>query len=484
MFGMGAARGPALGKIRPRVISGVEKMGLPWDAYYILTKAHAGFPNSKIHPNSGAPDYNIRHDHTLDFTNVGSNTHAQIDTHLANTSNPHAVTLGQAFDAEAGTRTLELDTAADLLDHQLTFQSSGGNPAVKWSKAGGASFIRFRAASDDFIEWRMEGFAVQNTFFDNTTSSEFWIDSTYGHTGPTGDWGIGSDKSLTFDLGAGESIYPQTDNQIDFGETTLRWKDIWLSGNLRDDTDSISVTNLKTSLDHVSADGSSHSKVTANETAIALNTTHRSSDGSDHSLIDQSVVSGATPTFTATNITGVPAASILAGTFGAGNYTVDGDFAVASANGRIWGISGLAPGHTVHFQYGGDSFNRMSITYGSFATITAFHGIKFTNWGAQEICRLGTAFTSVDSYFKGHVAVGNTDTTLAALLVDQKSTSAAIPVLYLDQADVSEEILQIVSTAGVGNAIEAVGAKSLTTTLFVKCTINGATVYLQAGTIA
>ena len=40
-----------------------------------------------------------------------------------------------------------------------------------------------------------------------------------------------------------------------------------------------------------------------NTTAIALNTTHRSSDGSDHDFLDQSVISGATPTFTNTNFT-------------------------------------------------------------------------------------------------------------------------------------------------------------------------------------
>lgn len=50
---------------------------------------------------------------------------------------------------------------------------------------------------------------------------------------------------------------------------------------------------------------------------------HLTNNGSDHSYIDQSVISGSTPTFTATNITGVPAASLLAGTVGAGTYVID-----------------------------------------------------------------------------------------------------------------------------------------------------------------
>ncbi len=57
----GQSRGRGLGKTRPRVLKTGDKMGLPWDAYYVLTKANARLTNSKIHPNSGAPDYDIEH---------------------------------------------------------------------------------------------------------------------------------------------------------------------------------------------------------------------------------------------------------------------------------------------------------------------------------------------------------------------------------------------------------------------------------------
>jgi len=76
-------------------------------------------------------------------------------------------------------------------------------------------------------------------------------------------------------------------------------------------------------------------------------------------------------------------------------------------------------------------------------------------------------------------------TAAAKLHVDQESSTGATPVLYLDQGDVSEEMIEFSCTIGTGNAIEAVGAKALTTTHFIKVTITGVgTRYIPAGTIA
>jgi hypothetical protein len=84
----------------------------------------------------------------------------------------------------------------------------------------------------------------------------------------------------------------------------------------------------------------------------------------------------------------------------------------------------------------------------------------------------------------GNTGVGTTGP-LARLHVDQDSGSGAIPVLYLDQADVSEEMIEFACTIGAGNAIEAVGGKALTTTHFIKVTLPGAlTRYIPVGTIA
>jgi hypothetical protein len=82
-----------------------------------------------------------------------------------------------------------------------------------------------------------------------------------------------------------------------------------------------------------------------------------------------------------------------------------------------------------------------------------------------------------------NVIFGGT-TPAAQVHIDQNSTTAALPVLYLDQADISEELIQAASTAGVGNAIELVGAKTFTLTEFWKVTSNGNTRYIQVGTIA
>ena len=74
---------------------------------------------------------------------------------------------------------------------------------------------------------------------------------------------------------------------------------------------------------------------------------------------------------------------------------------------------------------------------------------------------------------------------LAKLHINQAVTDDAIPVLYLDQADISEEMIEFNTTIGVGNAIEAIAAKSLTTTHFIKVTIpGGLTRYIPIGTIA
>lgn len=108
-----------------------------------------------------------------------------------------------------------------------------------------------------------------------------------------------------------------------------------------------------------------------------------------------------------------------------------------------------------------------------------FNVYRYTDAGAY----LGNPLRIMRS--NGRVSLGNVASPLGQLHVDQPSTIAAIPVLYLDQGDDSEPILQIQSAVGAGLAVEAVGSKVLTTTHFIKIKVSGgATRYIEAGTIA
>jgi len=74
---------------------------------------------------------------------------------------------------------------------------------------------------------------------------------------------------------------------------------------------------------------------------------------------------------------------------------------------------------------------------------------------------------------------------LGKLHIDQPSLTGAIPVLHLDQADLSEEFIEFAAAIGVGNPIEAVAAKALTHTHFIRIDVVGVGhLYFGAGTIA
>lgn len=116
-----------------------------------------------------------------------------------------------------------------------------------------------------------------------------------------------------------------------------------------------------------------------NRTAINLNTTHRSSNGSDHTFIDQSVVSGASPTFDGANITGVPASGldVASGYILVGNATgvgaavqVSGDIALTSAGAatvsKVQNVTFDAPvagddGLVVYYNHGATKFDYKSV---------------------------------------------------------------------------------------------------------------------------
>lgn len=87
--------------------------------------------------------------------------------------------------------------------------------------------------------------------------------------------------------------------------------------------------------------------------------------------------------------------------------------------------------------------------------------------------------------FSGKVAIGGSTDPTAQLRVDQSNASASISPILIRQNDVSEQIIEFDTTIGTGNAIEAVGAKTLTPTHFVKVKIPGGLIrHFEVGTIA
>ena len=84
---------------------------------------------------------------------------------------------------------------------------------------------------------------------------------------------------------------------------------------------------------------------------------------------------------------------------------------------------------------------------------------------------------------KGDSAFGTDDPT-AKVHINQGDLSGAKPVLKLNQSDVSEEFIDFIAVEAVGNPVEDVGAKALTTTKFIKMSVNGSQLYIPVGTIA
>lgn len=85
----------------------------------------------------------------------------------------------------------------------------------------------------------------------------------------------------------------------------------------------------------------------------------------------------------------------------------------------------------------------------------------------------------------GDVIFAASGTPLGQIHVDTEDATAGQPVAYWNQADIDQPFFQFATTIGVGNAIEAVGAKTLTTTHFIMIEIPGSlTRYVPCGTIA
>lgn len=154
-----------------------------------------------------------------------------------------------------------------------------------------------------------------------------------------------------------------------------------------------------------------------------------------------------------------------------GGYTVEKE----SGLGRFIGLAGFDSGaNNAQLFFGGGGWGTRDVNKHRFYTDPTTANAS-TDGGLLRM-------TIMEN---GTVNIGAQTTQLAQLHVDQASTTAALPVLTLDQADISEEMISFETTIGTGNPIEAKGAKTFTETHFIKVTLpGGLTRYIPAGTIS
>jgi hypothetical protein len=151
-------------------------------------------------------------------------------------------------------------------------------------------------------------------------------------------------------------------------------------------------------------------------------------------------------------------------------------------NSAAGGVSILGPDSiSVRMAFGSPSINMgTQLLWNHDADLFAIDTIKV---GAFIRISTGDAVEAMRIDASQNVVIGNT-VAAGKLDVDQASATGAIPVLYLDQADVSEEFIRFDAVEATGNSVEDVAAKALTTTKFLRINVNGTDLYLQAGTIA
>lgn len=153
--------------------------------------------------------------------------------------------------------------------------------------------------------------------------------------------------------------------------------------------------------------------------------------------------------------------------------TADGTPAAADSNVMKVAFTGTDTNKPVVLNVSGDTKDCMGLSVDADPTTTSM--AYFHSAGALAADKATVEVISD--------AVGNADS--AVVRVEQTNIAGVSTCLALKQDDIDIPFITLESTIGVGNAIEAVGAKTLTTTHFVMVDIEGVgTRYFPVGTIA
>lgn len=269
---------------------------------------------------------NMTHDHSnaagggqLDHTslsNVGTNTHDQIDTaitastnHIANNLNPHSTDIDDVTPTttkgdiivENGISAVRLGVGSN---GQVLTADSTQATGVKWASAAGGGDMSTSTYDPAGVTEQLVGLTASQTLTNKTLTQPALTLTQSTTPTPTAEGVIEWDTD---------------NNQIKVGDGAA-------TKTFSDDA-SLSITASQVS---------DFDTEVSNNTDVAANTAHRSSNGSDHTFIDQDVTSGSTPTFTGTNFTGIPDGGLSSGatvvSAGAGD---SGKLVKLDANGNV-----------------------------------------------------------------------------------------------------------------------------------------------------
>ena len=468
------------------------------------------------------------------LTDTGSNTHAQIDTHLASTSNPHTVTasdvgLGNVtneskatmFTAPAFTGNSSFaGNGSPTLGHVPTGTDGVGNWTWQAPSGGGGGAVdsvygrtgAVIANANDYT-WAQVNKTVSNisdittrshtSLTDVGTKSHATLDSEVGTNTTHSALTSGNPHSVTateLSLGnvTNESKATMFTNSTLTGSAIFSGNGTPAAGKVPSSTDGTGAWTWE--------DPSASFPITADPTLVADNYLDNTT-GVNNFVFGEPQFNRVAGTYIALKYHGVKGAlrcgqssanvndeaSIGSYSFACGrNAKANGDSTMVYGNSNVasgnYSFSGgqnsevISGSYSVAIGYNNLVTGQNSFSLGSGLSVSAAgtFGIGIGNVNARATWTCTQADCMV--IMGGPVGIG-TLTPAAKVEIVQENATGAIPVITLEQVDVSEEIIEITSTAGTGNAVEAVGGKSLTTTLFIKCTVNGATVYIPAGTI-